>query len=141
MRQDPSFANTVRRTEAAAELAHMRNVQQAAKDVKNWRASVWWLERRSPERFGARTPGTITARHLKTFIQLLSNNLNSNVRDPEDRRRVLERLEKIQRFIDDLADDLLDGQTSDETTSLGVELAAEFPEEASTDFDSDELSV
>jgi hypothetical protein len=141
MRQDISFANTVRRTEAAAELAHMRNVQQAGKDVKNWRASVWWLERRSPERFGARSPGTITARHLKTFIQMLSNNLNSDVRDPDDRQRVLDRLEHIQHFIDDLTDDLFDVQATDENASPDLEPTADFTDELSTDFESDELNL
>ena len=59
MQHDAEFVANVRRAEASVELSHMRNVQQAAKDKKDWRASVWWLERRSPERFG--TPrGTVT---------------------------------------------------------------------------------
>ena len=60
MLRDADFAAEVRRAEAPVELSHMRNVQNAAQDGKNWRASVWWLERRSPERFGPRGAGTVT---------------------------------------------------------------------------------
>ena len=56
MQHDRAFAANVRRTEAGVELSHMRTVQEAAKEAKNWRASVWWLERRSPERFGHAAP-------------------------------------------------------------------------------------
>jgi hypothetical protein len=37
MRGDPEFAKSVRRTEAMAELGHMRSVHEASKDPRNWR--------------------------------------------------------------------------------------------------------
>jgi hypothetical protein len=102
MRNDLVFAATVRRTEAAAELSHMRTVQNAAKDEKNWRASVWWLERRSPERFGNRSAGTVTARHLKAFLTILGEGLNSDIHDAADRERVMSRLKEYQALVEDL---------------------------------------
>src|SRR5687768_13729973 len=51
MLEDAAFMADVRRAEAGIELMHMRNVQEAAEKKKEWRASVWWLEQRSPERF------------------------------------------------------------------------------------------
>ena len=141
MRQDQTFANTIRRTEASTEVGHMRNVQQAAKDAKNWRASVWWLERKSPERFGARSPGTITTRHLKTFVQMLAENLNNDVQDPDDRQRILERFEQIQQFIDHLADDLLDVQSPEDDTPTEPEPTTDLPDEQVVDFDSEEFNV
>src|SRR4051812_28378597 len=60
MRDDPAFAAHVHRTEAGCEMGHMRTVQEAAKDAKNWRASVWWMERHAPERFGPRGAGVVT---------------------------------------------------------------------------------
>jgi hypothetical protein len=139
MRHDDPFANDVRRTEASAELSHMRNVQQAAKDVKNWRASVWWLERRSPERFGARSPGTITSRHLKTFIQMLADNVNEDVQDIEDRQRILERFEQIQRFAEHLADDLTTPQMADD--ALPSSLSDDCSSELDLADDSDQLTL
>ena len=97
----------------------MRTVQNAAKDEKNWRAAVWWLERRSPERFGSRGAGTVTSRHLKTFLTLVGDCLNSEIRDVADRDRVIVRLKEIQSMVDDLADELpLAEPTADEPPKL-----------------------
>jgi hypothetical protein len=43
--RDAAFARDLLRAEAEAEMRHMANVHTAAKDEKNWRTSVWWLER------------------------------------------------------------------------------------------------
>jgi hypothetical protein len=83
----------------------MRTVQKAAKDEKNWRAAVWWLERRSPERFGSRSAGAVTARHLKAFLTMAGDVLNTEIRDPTDRERVMSRLTEFQTLVDDLARD------------------------------------
>jgi hypothetical protein len=106
MRNDPSFAKEVRRTEASVEVSHMRNLRDAAKDPKNWRISVWWLERRCPERYGARTPGTVTTKQLRAFIQIVGENLNTDIRDPIDRERVAGRLRQVEQYIDRLENDL-----------------------------------
>lgn len=122
MRSDAEFNASVRRTEAAAELNHMRTVQNAAKDEKNWRAAVWWLERRSPERFGSRGAGTVTARHLKAFLTLIGECLNSDIHDATDRERVMLRLKEFQSMADDLADELPQATTS--TNELPKSLCA-----------------
>jgi hypothetical protein len=95
MERDSEFASNIRRNEAGAELSHMRNVQTAAKDAKNWRASVWWLERRSPERYGPRGAGAVTARQLKAFIGMVVDILAVEVRDPADRQRLCARLQRL----------------------------------------------
>ncbi len=102
MQQDTAFAANVRRTEAGSELSHMRNVQQAAKEAKNWRASIWWLERHSPERFGPRGAGEVTVRQLKEFVDTLSGIFHNEIRDEEDRRRVIFRMDQAISTIDRL---------------------------------------
>jgi len=97
--RDPVFATDVRHAEGMSELAHIRNVQNAAQDVKQWRASVWWLERRSPERFGRRAAGTITTRQLQAFIAQLASSMFEAVQDVEDRERLLERLAQLERLL------------------------------------------
>lgn len=92
MRLDPAFASSILRTEAGAELSHMSNVQQAAKEAKNWRASIWWLERHSPERFGPRGAGEVTVRQLRAFIDTLVGILSDEIHVEEDRRRVTAKL-------------------------------------------------
>jgi hypothetical protein len=100
MQQDATFAADVCRAEAGAELHHMRTVQQATKEEKNWRASVWWLERRSPERFGPRGPGVVTARQLKAFIEILADALREDVRNSDDRQQVIKRLKSLADSVD-----------------------------------------
>jgi len=43
--RDEELMRDVLRAEADAEVRHMGNVHKAANDEKNWRTSVWWLER------------------------------------------------------------------------------------------------
>jgi hypothetical protein len=92
---DPHFAADVRRAEARAELAHIRNIYNAASDAKNWRASVWWLERRSPERYGSRGAGVVTERQLQAFVDELAAAFELDVHDGNDRERLLARLRGI----------------------------------------------
>jgi hypothetical protein len=94
MQHDPAFAANVRRTEAGTELAHMRNVQQAAKDAKNWRASVWWLERHAPERFGRRGAGAMTFPQVDAFMEIVAGILTEEIHDSGDQQRVLAKLKQ-----------------------------------------------
>jgi hypothetical protein len=108
MQRDSQFADSIRRAEAAAELSHMRNVQEAAKGEKNWRASVWWLERQSPERFGTRGTSIVTPRQLKAFVAILVDCVLEEVHSAEDRVRVTARM----RSIADAADQLIREQAT-----------------------------
>lgn len=119
MQHEPTFAAMVRRTEAAAELTCMRTVHEAAKDVKSWRAAVWWLERRSPERFASRGAGTVTTRQLRAFLTIIGNLLNEEIRDPQDRQRVLARLTAYESLADNLTNNLW--QQDDDATNGGDE--------------------
>jgi hypothetical protein len=105
MRHDATFAAGICRAEAGAEMNHMRNIQQAAKEEKNWRASVWWLERRSPERFGPRGPGIVTSRQLKAFIEILADVLREDVRDADERQQVLARLSTLAGSVNQMLRD------------------------------------
>jgi hypothetical protein len=102
MLHDPEFAKSVRRSEAAAELSHMRTIQEAAKDAKNWRASVWWLERRAPDRFGPRRAGAVTARQLKAYISILADVLTGEERSGRSRAEILGRLKSFAESVDQL---------------------------------------
>jgi hypothetical protein len=102
MQSDVQFLTHVRRVEAGAELTHMRCVQEATKEKKDWRAAVWWLERRSPERFGRRSPGAVTARQLKTFVTILIDTLSSEITHPDDRQRVMNRIREIGDAVEKL---------------------------------------
>ena len=92
MREDSEFASALRKAEAGCELAHMRNVQQAARDERHWRASVWWLERRAPERYARRDADAVGRRELIRFLGSVAAAIADAVQNESDRRSVLDRL-------------------------------------------------
>jgi hypothetical protein len=100
----PQFAIKVRRAEANAELRHMNNILNATKDGKYWRASVWWLERRSPERFARRPAGAITSHQLKQAVVAWSEVLQQEFDSPADQQRISTCLEEITESIELLLD-------------------------------------
>jgi hypothetical protein len=102
MRHDTEFATSVRRSEAGAELSHMRTIQEAAKDSKNWRASVWWLERHAPDRFGSRRAGVVTARQLKAFVGVLADVVAGEQQMGASRAEILGRLRAFAESVDQL---------------------------------------
>jgi hypothetical protein len=102
MRQDPAFAANVHRTEAGCELGHMRTVKEAAKEPKNWRASVWWMERNAPERFGPRGAGAVTIRQLDEFLNVLTDLISEEVDCDDIQRRILARMADALRALEEL---------------------------------------
>lgn len=106
MERHPSFASDVCRAEAGAELNHMRIVKEASQEEKEWRAAVWWLERRSPERFGRRAAGAVTARQLKEFIGILVEILGEEVPSDELRQKVVARLESLAQSVERVLQDI-----------------------------------
>lgn len=95
LRLDEVFRRQLLRAEATPEFNHMRNLYNAAKDEKHWRASVWWLERRAPERYARRAPDALTAPQLRQVIEELAETIVGEVDDPQDRQRLLARLVQI----------------------------------------------
>jgi hypothetical protein len=102
MLRDREFAAHVRRTEAGCELGHMRTVQEATKEPKNWRASVWWMERRAPERFGPRGAGQVTLRQLDEFLNVVADIVFDEIECRDDQQRVLVRMGEAIRELDQL---------------------------------------
>lgn len=93
MQADPAFAAEIRNVEACIEVSHLQQLREASKKPANWRISAWWLERLHPERYGARSVGTISSRELKKFIQHMAAVLVDEVQHKEDRERLVRRLE------------------------------------------------
>lgn len=92
---DRAFGRELRRAEAACELAHMRNLQQAGRDVRQWRASAWWLERRAPDRYAKRDAGSVGRRDLVAFLKEVSGRIAAAVRHEDDRERVVAELRSL----------------------------------------------
>jgi hypothetical protein len=100
----PRFAMKVRRAEATAEWRHMQNILNATKDGKYWRASVWWLERRAPERFARRPAGAITPRQFEQAVAAWNDMLQQEFDAPDDQQRINACVDKITASIELLLD-------------------------------------
>jgi len=93
--RDPQFAADLRRAEAQNELTLMKNVFEAAQDTKNWRASVWSLERVYPERYLRRLPDAVTAEQLVHVIESLVDIVADEVADTQRRKRIVVRIGEV----------------------------------------------
>jgi hypothetical protein len=119
IKEDAKFSTELRWSEASAEMKHMRVVYEATKDVKNWRASVWWLERHAPERFGPRGAGAITIRQMKAYTALVAETVCDSTMPAEVRQQVLSKLSVLSnwatQFVRDEAatDDIVNSLTSE----------------------------
>jgi hypothetical protein len=138
MSRNPQFAAEVRRAEATSELNHMRNVQRAARDDKQWRASVWWLERRAPERFGRRDSGAITARQLEQVIFHLVSLVMEEIHDVADLERVVSRLQHAARSLQELCRD--EGRSTGISDDPKLLTRMDADEEQSDSAEEDDLS-
>jgi hypothetical protein len=96
---DEAFGRAVARAAAEAEVRHMGNVHSAAKSEKNWRTSVWWLERRDHQR--QETEGdSPSERHLRELVEAIGQALISEIADVDVQRRLLERIVRIMTGIE-----------------------------------------
>lgn len=96
--EDETFARDLRRAEATAEINHLRTIHNAVQDPKNWRAAVWYLKSRSPERYD-RKQHTINDDELAEFVAKLMEALDDLV--PEQSREELAR--RIDRLVSAVA--------------------------------------
>ena len=92
---DPAFAEQLRKAELGPELTFLRNIQQASKDPKQWRASAWALKRLYPDRYGRRPPNSITPEQLAEVVRELGTIVVGEVPAKEFRQNVLIRLSEL----------------------------------------------
>jgi hypothetical protein len=90
----------VRTAESTFEFKHLLNLDEAAKDKKNWRVSMWLLERRLPDKYERQRPRTIRESQLMPLLKSLAKAMVEVVEDPEQRATLLERVKAIVDELD-----------------------------------------
>ena len=106
LKRNPEFSRQLLRAEGSAEFHQMRNLHEATKDGKQWRASVWWLERLAPGRFARRAANAITEAEWQQFLESLADAIMSEITNEADRRRLLACLARMAQAVHtDLAKD------------------------------------
>jgi hypothetical protein len=100
LQRDGEFLRQVLQAEAAAEFHQIRNLHEATKDSKQWRASVWWLERKIPERFARRAANAVSATEWRQFLDTLAEMIVMEISSEADRQRLLARLSEIAEEVE-----------------------------------------
>lgn len=95
MRRDARLAIDIRGAEAAAEIGHMRRLEEASRNEKNWRISMWWLERVAADRFGRRPARTVSKSQIDGLFDEILVGLAEDIRSPGDRERMLRRIGRL----------------------------------------------
>lgn len=95
-RSNPEFAEKLRRAEANLEIESLKNVFNAAKQEKNWRASAWVLERKSPQEFLKKRPDVVPTDLLDTLLDRIVALLIDECPAAVKRKNFLQKLNAIR---------------------------------------------
>jgi hypothetical protein len=95
VKRDPQFAERLAAAEHTAELVHLRNINNAAAEVKYWRASAWMLERLRPETFARQAPDAISPLQLVELVQQIATIVIQEIPVPAFRKQVLKRFDGL----------------------------------------------
>jgi hypothetical protein len=95
--RDPKFAEKLSQAICNAELGLVKNIRNAAKQEKYWRAAAWALERRFPERYARRGPDGITSDQLEQILTRLAERVTQLLPASEYRKQVVKDAEALAR--------------------------------------------
>ena len=79
----------------------MKSINAAARQERYWKAAAWILERRNPEEYRLRSPGTFNEREFKFIITQLSEMIVEEVKSPAHRKRLLARIDEFLKNIEE----------------------------------------
>jgi hypothetical protein len=92
--RDPEFAQRLARAEQNVEIEALRRLRNTARQDRYWRASAWLLERKNPDDFAARPPGTCSPEGVVRLLTELTIILAGSVPE-ENCRRAIDRLDQL----------------------------------------------
>ena len=92
MVENPKFAEQVAKAEEGIELFYLARIRSASLKEQYWRAAAWALERRLPDRYGQKKPGSLTAEQVQKFLTSYLQIITDEVPNNELRTKILNRL-------------------------------------------------
>lgn len=96
MQRDPTFERSILHAESQPEVRHIGNVNKASQDEKNWRSSVWWLERREREQETAHDSSQWNyPAAVRDALDRLIEVVTTEIADPSRRQAVVAELLKL----------------------------------------------
>jgi len=95
--KNKEFAQSINQAEEQAEIFFMRQIKNAALEIKNWRAATWSLERLYPNRYGKLKADSLNLQEVQRIferlVQIFMNEISSN----EDKIKIEEKLKKMMK--------------------------------------------
>jgi len=93
--RDAEFDARLRQAETSHEMLHLKHINSAAAEARYWRAAAWALERKYPDRYGARGPHVVTAEQISGVLAAFAAIVAEEVADEAGRKRIMERLDRL----------------------------------------------
>jgi hypothetical protein len=94
--RDPEFAAQIARAEQNLEIEALRNIRNAGKDPRHWRASAWTLERRNPHDFAPRSAECFSVQEFTNSMVWMMSTLCQNL-SQNSLKLVMRRLDQLIR--------------------------------------------
>jgi hypothetical protein len=116
-KRDPQFADQLARAEHKSELIHLENINVAGTQPQYWRASAWFLERTSPDRFAKTNPGIVTQSQMTALVVQIAEIIIHEIPVAAYRKQVFKRFDAILRQLRFLTVSLPTGDCPDFHTS------------------------
>ena len=95
--RDPAFTESIAKAESESELLCLNNIKQAGMEKRYWRAAAWVLERRYPEDYAARQPGTVPILQIPDLVEEIAELLMDETMDLELQKRIRRRVTALGR--------------------------------------------
>jgi hypothetical protein len=87
--RDADFRAEVEQAEGQFENSMVMQVTKAAKDERHWRAAVWNLDTRHPERYRRRPPDMVTVEEMRQVLKMFARLVARRFPRRKDRRKIL----------------------------------------------------
>jgi hypothetical protein len=99
--RNAKFNRDLRHASLNAELSPLQAIREAGR--KYWRAAAWLLERMDPQRFGKQNVGHIKPEEVQAFLQVVWDVIHQDVANPDERDRILIKLDHLARAVERVA--------------------------------------
>jgi hypothetical protein len=99
--RNKQFNSDLRRASLTAELSPLQAIREAGR--KYWRAAAWLLERVDPQRFGKQDVRYVKPEQFEAFTEIIGGVIKEQISSPEERERILDKLEAIGRAAERIA--------------------------------------
>jgi len=93
--RDEAFAASLQRAESQFEFTHMKNISNAAKEARYWRAAAWVLERLNPDHYAQRSPHVVTFEQVRTVLVEFAGFIANTLSTSRHRQEILKQMDEL----------------------------------------------